>query len=193
MKKVVRTNIISLLFLLTLPVTVVAMPITYNFTLTASGGVEVTGMFTGEDANADGWIRSLEVDDLSYEVRQGGALVGAAAGLSATTNTATYFQFNYHVPTMLFATTGSLAGPSGNGWCWSECGSQWSLGLDNGALYVRRSAPFVYPIIGRTLTAQQTSAASAVPAPPPIALLGAGLIALGCARQRKRKKSALHS
>lgn len=186
-----RTKIIFLLGLFTLPVTVVAMPISYDFTLTATNGVIVNGMFTGEDLNSDGYLRDAEVEALGYEVLQGTTLLGTTAGLS----TATFpnFNFNYDLGSMSLLTSASFTTTNGQNWGWSNY-PDYAIALASNRIYINGNGSNPRrPAYGAFFTQSSAPAAVPVPAPSPFALLGAGILALGCARKRQIKISELHS
>ncbi len=185
-------RLFAMIVIFSLPVTANAIPVSYDFTLTTTTGLSVVGDFTANnDTPDDGWIRTAELIELNYVLNDGSTLVGTVTGLNATTSSRSdqRFNFNYNLLTGTFAQAGDGYGPDGNAWGWYHNPNAPIIIQNNNLTYHSNITHLSH---GGTIAVNGRQA-SAVPSPSPIALLGAGLLALGCTRKKLRQNVTPHS
>ena len=152
-----------------------AIPVSFNFDWTGDGGYSMTGMFTGEDLNADEVIRDTEVTSLMFEGFLNAASIGSTSGAQALTGgVGGAFNFNFDLATQTFLDGGVI---NGDGQNWNSGGP--GLGFADGsgvAVLVQNMSP----VVGSITHDPQAYSASpkAVPEPATILLVSAGLLGL---------------
>ena len=104
------------------PMTVNAIPITYDFNWSLAGGYSIEGMFTADDLNNDNFIRDAEVSLLNFSVVQAGTTLwsqtGPTSGGWAPNYNSYPFNFNYDLSQKSFKTANHFSGPNGQSWGW---------------------------------------------------------------------------
>lgn len=175
---------LSTIAVLVMPLSAHAIPLTYNFNWTGSNGYTMTGSFTGEDAGpvTDMYIRDSEVSELFFE----GFLNNISIGSNNTAHLQNGFNFNFDVAAGAFVLGGISTTDSGQRWNVSgPVGFGFGSGDLAAALFINSGL-----ISGSITSAPVTiraQLANAIPEPTSFALLGAGVIAFGVARRKKRK------
>lgn len=152
--------------------------ISYDFDFSFDGNTYLTGYFTAEDSNNDGFVRDAEMLSLTLSY-------GTTTTANYVFGTSSDDNFNFDINNMQFLVGGNSNGDFGQRWNISGPGVGYAAGDNCDGVYVDSTwqgcvaRPATLAV--RTVTPRQPS--TPVPAPAGLALFAIGLLALRAARK----------